>query len=225
MTGGAGPAADAARAFQDAIKAEGYGTIGHGSGTGSGFGGQSEDVDVTVTYLVAPDDALPLTTPLVLAEPGTPAGTLVAALDAVGGVIAVDVGGTLQTLRLAAPWTDPGWGGAPVPDDELAWDILLGPGALVIDADDQATMRKAPVVAGRPDGGFVQAGFERFRARLAAGAEPVVDVLVSDGTTAQELVDALTALHAAGARRIGVGIATWRLPTFTPDGQAEPGSR
>ncbi len=215
LVAGAGPTAAVARAYQEAIAAEGIGTIGHGSG--GGFGG-SDDVDVTLTYLVDADDALPLTTPLLVVAPDVPASRTVGALDRVGGVLAVDAGGALQALRLAAPWGDPGWGGAPVPDEEEAYDAWVSRGGLIIDAGSDFAMRRLQFVDGVIDAEIVKASLDNYRGTLASGAEPVVDVLVAGDATTQDLIDALAALHAAGARRIGVGVAPWPMPAFGLDG-------
>ncbi len=221
---GTGPAADQARAFREAFGELGFGTGGFGSaGTGGGYGNAPVEVEVSLTYLVATDATLPAITPTIIATPTTHVGAVLRALDAMGGTLVVDADGALAAMALAAPWTDPGWGGAPVPDDELTYDAWIVPGGLVIDAHDDFAMRRLGFVDGVVDPEIVKSSLDNFRAQLPAGAEPVVDVLAAEDASTQDLVHALAALHAAGARRVGVGVAPWAMPAFGMDGKRDFG--
>ncbi len=219
LASGGGPAADQARAFRDALEVAAANTgVAEVAGEVPALPGDDDEAEVSLTYLIATDAALPATTPLLVVAPDLNVEHLLGALDVLGGVIAVEADGALAAMALAAPWAEAGWGGAPAPDDAPTYDAWIVRGGLVIDAHAGAEMRRLAIVDGGVDVARVEASLARFRARLPAGAEPVVDVLVADHATVQDLVDGLAALHAAGARRVGVGVAPWRTPAFGPDG-------
>lgn len=168
----------------------------------------SDELDIAFTYAAADGAAPSLATPLLLVHPGAEARLVTDIIGIVGGTVAVADGDELALLPTVFPWDNGAWGGADLGDDDderVALDVQVGPDILVFVHSfgglQEVGLALEPLAA-------------QIEERLAGPAmtiEPVVDALVTSGTTAQHLVSALDALDAAGAPRPGIANSPWAL--------------
>ena len=137
--------------------------------------------------------------PLMLAAPGAPAIAVVRAVRKAGGVLGVSHHGKLAALNLAfeheieapiagtSPWIE-------VTTDTRGTHFAIQP------ADQDLLV---PWRAGVIDQDLLRTTFGKIREN-ASGHARQVDVIVSEGTTAQSFVDLLVALETIGARDVAI---------------------
>jgi hypothetical protein len=183
-------------------EAVGPGTSGYGWG-----GAVTYDIDMAISYAALPGEELPPTTPLLIVAPEIAGAQLAGALDDVGGVVLVDDDGRLRALATRFPWSSAAGGGAELDEgaDEPALDVVAGQPGVVFVPGPNAELAPLPAV---------KDALLRHK-----GAAVVTDVLVAIAASAQHVVDALAALDAAGAPRLGVGERPVPMQTFDPLGK------
>jgi hypothetical protein len=158
----------------------------------------------SVAGTVVPGLETPAAPALVVADRGAPAGSLVRAVAATEGAIAVSLGGQLTTLRLDFAQSDRA-------QRALSWvEVRLGPGgtASVEPVPDKPTVVEP--TGGRRDVAALAKAVVAARTKRKWPATIPIDILVDPTATdldAQQFVDVLAALDRAGVSTVGLGFA------------------